>query len=103
VQPSFNRIKKIAKHEFLDQMSKIYRYILKNMGHRGSYPWSMICNLRRVVPQNCSKHGFKKASARKYEYREENYDRKIAPVTLQNLMENAIKHNIIDTESHPDY
>ncbi|RYF95113.1 MAG: hypothetical protein EOO00_04755 [Chitinophagaceae bacterium] len=30
---------------------------------------------------------------------EEYYHRKIAPVTLQNMIENAIKHNIIDEES----
>ncbi|MCB0622060.1 MAG: hypothetical protein KDC41_25880, partial [Saprospiraceae bacterium] len=29
---------------------------------------------------------------------EEHYHRKIVPVTLQNLLENAIKHNIIDEE-----
>ena len=30
---------------------------------------------------------------------EESYDQKIVPVTLQNLIENAIKHNVIDTET----
>jgi ligand-binding sensor domain-containing protein len=87
---------RIAK-QFLDQMSKIYRYILKN---RDTEFVPLIEDIKLAeVYTRLQQTRFQNGLRVNMEISEENYDRKIAPVTLQNLMENAIKHNIIDTES----
>ncbi|RZS75806.1 two component regulator with propeller domain [Pseudobacter ginsenosidimutans] len=82
---------------FLDKMSKVYRYILKNRENE-------------VVPLNeelkfvqlyihLLKTRFEDGIRVNIEIDEEYLHRKIAPVTLQNLVENAIKHNIADSDS----
>ncbi|HLO52907.1 MAG TPA: histidine kinase [Saprospiraceae bacterium] len=82
---------------FLEQMSGIYRYILKNGD-------SETVNLKDEIQfaalyislqQTRFKHGLQV----NININEEFLHYKIAPVTLQNLIENAIKHNIIDIES----
>lgn len=82
---------------FLEQMSKIYRYILKNRD-------SGLVTLREelVFVQTyiqLQKTRFREGLQISMMVDEEEYSRKIAPVTLQNLTENAIKHNIIDPDS----
>jgi ligand-binding sensor domain-containing protein len=83
--------------EFLDGLSKIYRYILKSRD-------------REIVPLveeikfvetfiHLQKTRFEKGLAVNINVPEEYCVYKIAPVTLQNLIENAIKHNIIDEDS----
>jgi len=82
---------------FLKQMSKIYRYILKNRD-------SEVVTLKEEadfvqVYIDLQKTRFKNGLQVNVNIDEENYHRKIPPVTLQNLVENAIKHNIIDKDS----
>jgi ligand-binding sensor domain-containing protein len=88
---------KDVANKFLDNLSKIYRYILKS---RESETVSLLNELK--FTENYIKLqktrfvvGFQVVINIKDEY---NYS-KIVPVTLQNLIENAIKHNIIDEES----
>ena len=87
---------KIAK-QFLDQMSKIYRYILKNRDNE-LVPLIEDIKLAEVYTK-LQQTRFQGGLRVNINIDEGNYDKKIAPVTLQNLMENAIKHNIIDAEA----
>jgi ligand-binding sensor domain-containing protein len=87
---------KIAR-QFLDQMSKIYRYILKS---RQSELVPLIEEIKFVevyikLQQTRFRNGLQVAIC----VSEEFHHRKIVPVTLQNLVENAIKHNIIDDDT----
>jgi LytS/YehU family sensor histidine kinase len=82
---------------FLDQMGKIYRYILQS---RDNETVSLTEELKFVSNYiNLQKTRFCEGLIVNINIDEEYYDRKIAPVTLQNLVENAIKHNIIDSDS----
>lgn len=82
---------------FLEQMSKIYRYILKN---RDSELVSLKEELAFVqVYINLQKTRFKEGLQVKMNVNEDELHKKIAPVTLQNLVENAMKHNIIDLDT----
>jgi len=87
---------KLAK-QFLDQMSKIYRYILKNRDSE-FVPLIEDINLAEVYTK-LQQTRFQNGLQVNIKVDEENYHRKIVPVTLQNLIENAIKHNIIDIDS----
>lgn len=82
---------------FLEQMSGIYRYILKN----GDQETVLIKDEIEFVQLyiNLQQTRFKKGLIVNINVPEEYHHYKIAPVTLQNLIENAIKHNIIDTGS----
>ena len=83
---------------FLEQMSRIYRYILKN---RDSELVSLKEELAFVqVYIKLQKTRFNEGLLVNIQTNEEeDYYKKIAPVTLQNLVENAIKHNVIDVET----
>jgi ligand-binding sensor domain-containing protein len=87
---------KIAK-EFLENLSKTYRYILKSSD-------TEIVPLSDEIKfaQNflmLQKTRFEEGLLVDFNIQESDLDKKIVPVTLQNLIENAIKHNIIDPES----
>ncbi len=87
---------KIAR-QFLDQMSKIYRYILKN---RDSELVALAEDLKLAeVYTQLQQTRFQKGLQVNIHVNEEDQHRKIVPVTLQNLIENAIKHNIIDLDT----
>ena len=78
-------------------MSKIYRYILKSHD-------SETVSLNEEVKFTQSyvllqQTRFKEGLEVNFNLSEEDLCSKIAPVTLQNLVENAIKHNIIDKET----
>ena len=83
--------------DFLEGLSRTYRYVLKSKDHETV---SLIEEIKFVetfikLQQTRFDHGLIVSI---------NIDRefdqcKIPPVTLQNLIENAIKHNIIDDES----
>jgi ligand-binding sensor domain-containing protein len=86
----------IAK-QFLDQMSKIYRYILQN---RDSEFVSLVEDMKLAETYTkLQQTRFREGLQVNMDVNEEHYHRKIVPVSLQNLMENAIKHNIIDVDS----
>ena len=83
--------------DFLDQMSGIFRYILK---HSETETVSIKDELNFVqLYINLQKTRFKQGLQVRVNVPEEYKHYKIAPVTLQNLIENAIKHNIIDADS----
>lgn len=83
--------------EFLEQMSDIYRYILQN-GDEDVVPLSNELKFAQLYIQ-LQQTRFKKGLLVDVDVPADYLDYKIAPVTLQNLMENAIKHNIIDANS----
>ncbi len=82
---------------FLEQMSGIYRYILKNGDNETV---SLQEETKFVLLYiNLQQTRFKKGLHVNINVPEDHMHYRIAPVTLQNLIENAIKHNIIDTGS----
>lgn len=83
--------------DFLEQMSGIYRYILKN-GDKETVSLKEEAEFVQLYI-NLQQTRFKKGLIVNINIPEEYFHYKIAPVTLQNLIENAIKHNIIDVAS----
>ncbi len=81
---------------FLDKMSKVYRYILKNRDNE-TVPLSEELKFVQLYI-DLQKTRFENGLIVNVNIDEEHYYRKIAPVTLQNLVENAIKHNTADRE-----
>ena len=81
---------------FLEQMSGIYRYILKN----GDSETVTIKDELEFVKLYTSlqQTRFNKGLEIHIDIGANFLHYKIAPVTLQNLIENAIKHNIIDAD-----
>ncbi len=94
---SLIRIDQKMAGEFLEGMSKIYRYILKNRNNE----------LVTLAEEIAFAGNYIKLQLTRFEYGlqvnlnipEEYHYFKIAPVTIQNLIENAIKHNCIDDEN----
>ena len=86
-----------AASEFLGSLSKTYRYILKN---RDTETVTLADEIRFAENYvKLQQTRFEKGFDVHINVPEEYHHRKIVPVTLQNLIENAIKHNIIDEES----
>jgi hypothetical protein len=79
---------------FLEQMSGIYRYILKN-GDSGTVSLKDELAFARLYI-DLQQTRFKKGLQVHINVPDDYLHYKIAPVTLQSLIENAIKHNIID-------
>lgn len=94
---SLIRIDQQMAGDFLDKMSKVYRYILKNRDNE-TVPLSEELKFVDLYIQ-LQKTRFENGLEVNVNIDEEYYHRKIAPVTLQNLVENAIKHNIVDVDS----
>ena len=87
---------KIA-NEFLESLSKTYRYILKS-----SETDTVLLSDEIKFAENyvmLQKTRFEAGFIVNFNISEEALYHKIVPVTLQNLIENAMKHNIIDAES----
>ena len=82
---------------FLEQMSGIYRYILKN-GENETVSLKEETEFVKLYI-NLQQTRFKKGLIININVPDEYLHYKIAPVTLQNMIENAIKHNIIDAGS----
>ena len=83
--------------EFLEQMSGIYRYILKH-GNSETVALKEELNFAQLyirLQQTRFSNGLQVIINIPTEY----LYYKIAPVTIQNLLENAIKHNIIDSDT----
>ena len=94
---SLIRIDQKQAGNFLDKMSKVYRYILKN---RDNETVPLLEEIKFVKLYNeLQKTRFGEGLEINMNIDEEHYHRKIAPVTLQNLVENAIKHNTADIDS----
>ena len=83
--------------EFLEQMSGIYRYILKN-GDTETVSLKEEIEFAKLYI-NLQQTRFKNGLRVNINIPDEYLHYKIAPVTIQNLIENAIKHNIIDSSS----
>lgn len=83
--------------EFLESLSKTYRYILKS---RDSETVTLLSEIRFAETYvRLQQTRFEKGLHVNFNVQDEFYHSKIVPVTLQNMIENAIKHNIIDEES----
>jgi len=83
-------------NKFLEQMSKIYRYILASRDSE-LVPLAEDIKLVQVYTQ-LQQTRFQHGLNVNINVKEENFSRRIVPVTLQNLIENAIKHNVIDVD-----
>jgi ligand-binding sensor domain-containing protein len=79
---------------FLNQMSVIYRYILKNADAETVSLREELDFVNMYV--NLQKTRFSEGLQVFINIPQEYHNCKVAPVTLQNLIENAIKHNVID-------
>ncbi len=84
-------------NEFLESLSKTYRYILKS-SETETVPLSAEIKFAQSFVM-LQKTRFEAGLIVNFNIAEEDLDKKVVPVTLQNLIENAIKHNIIDPES----
>ncbi|MGB4958438.1 MAG: histidine kinase [Saprospiraceae bacterium] len=82
---------------FLEQMSGIYRYILQNSENDTVTLKDEIKFVKLYV--SLQRTRFSSGFEVNIHVPDDFIHHKIAPVTLQNLIENAIKHNIIDAES----
>ena len=82
---------------FLKQMSKIYRYILKSRDSEVVPLQEEIDFVQTYI--NLQKTRFKNGLQVNINIDENDLHKKIPPVTLQNMVENAIKHNIIDVDA----
>ena len=91
-----NSDQKLAR-QFVDQMSKIYRYILKSSDSE-IVPLVNEINFAKSYI-HLQQTRFDKGFVVNFNIEEEMNQRGIVPVTIQNLLENAIKHNIIDPDS----
>ena len=82
---------------FLDGMSKVYRYVLK----RGEQELVRLQDELDFVKTfaELQKTRFKEGLEVNINVDEAMFNKYIAPVTLQNLVENAIKHNTADKDS----
>jgi ligand-binding sensor domain-containing protein len=82
---------------FLDSLSKTYRYILKSSDHETVTLEEEIKFAHSYIRLQQTR--FTKGLEININVAPDTLQRKIVPVTLQNMIENAIKHNIIDEES----
>ena len=93
---SLIRINPKEAGEFLDTMSKVYRYILKNKENETVVLGEELKFVALYI--QLQKTRFGDGLKINIDIPDEYLHRRIAPVTLQNLVENAIKHNIADAD-----
>lgn len=86
----------VTANKFLDNLSKTYRYILKSRDSETVPLKDEIKFAESYVKLQQTR--FEKGFTVNMKIDEEYFHRMIVPVTLQNLIENAIKHNIIDAD-----
>lgn len=82
---------------FLDGMSKVYRYVLKSGDQELIRLQDELEFVKTFI--ELQQIRFKEGLKVNINIEESCYDKLIVPVTLQNLVENAIKHNTADAES----
>jgi two-component system, LytTR family, sensor kinase len=80
--------------QFLQQLSKVFRYVLTNKEKHFVSLHTEVDFIQHYV--SLMKTRFKEAIAIRFDLRNDVLDRAIVPVTLQILLENAIKHNVVD-------
>lgn len=83
--------------DFLDGMSRIYRYILQSKDNETVGLKDELKFIETFIQLQTTR--FPKGLEFIIDVDDEWLEKRIVPVTLQNLLENAIKHNIIDPES----
>ncbi|HYK45306.1 MAG TPA: histidine kinase [Parafilimonas sp.] len=83
--------------QFLDSLSKTYRYILKSRDAETVPLSDELKSAENYV--NIQQTRFERGFCVRITVPDESLHKKIVPVTLQNMIENAIKHNIIDEDS----
>jgi ligand-binding sensor domain-containing protein len=93
---SLIRIDPPMASDFLDKMSRVYRYILRSR-EQETVPLGQELNFVKLYVA-LQKTRFEEGLIVNIDISEDYHDRKIAPVTLQNLVENAIKHNSTDID-----
>jgi two-component system, LytTR family, sensor kinase len=82
--------------DFLQQLSKVYRYVLQNKEKNFvtlQTEMDFIGNYVQLLETR-----FEKALAIKFDISAQSRGRAIVPVTLQILIENALKHNVVDKD-----
>ena len=86
----------VLASQFLQHLSKVYRYVLQNKEKNFvtlQTELDFIANYVFLLETR-----FKPALAIRFEIQDDSRERAIVPVTLQILLENALKHNIVDPE-----
>lgn len=94
---SLIRVDQQMAGDFLDKMSKVYRYILRNRDNEVVTLEEEMKFVQLYI--DLQKTRFENGLQVNMQIQEEHHYKRIAPVTLQNLVENAIKHNTADEES----
>ncbi len=82
---------------FLEKMSKIYRYILKSQDCELVLLKDEINFVQTYIELQQTR--FHRGLYVQIDVHDDFMHRKIVPVTLQNLIDNAIKHNLVDAET----
>jgi two-component system, LytTR family, sensor kinase len=86
--------------EFVQQLSRVYRYVLQNKDKHFvllSTELEFISNYVKLLETR-----FEGALKIRFDIGEEALDKAIVPVSLQILIENAVKHNIVDRDKPLD-
>ena len=83
--------------EFLEELSSIYRYILKSRDAETVALTEEVKFVKNYIRLQQTRFG--QGLVVDINLQAETDNGKIVPVTLQNLIENAIKHNVIDIDS----
>lgn len=82
--------------QFVQQLSKVYRYVLQNKESSSVSLQTELNFIQQYIALLQTR--FSTALGIRIDVSAENYDRCVVPVTLQILIENAIKHNVLDHE-----
>jgi LytS/YehU family sensor histidine kinase len=82
--------------EFVQQLSKVYRYVLQNKHKNFVLVSTELDFISHYV--NLLETRFQGALSIRFQISEEAKESAIVPVTLQILIENAIKHNVVDRD-----
>lgn len=88
----------VLARKFLQQLSKVYRYVLQNKDKEVVSLETELAFIKNYVALLQTR--FEGTFQLECTLEEEALERQITPVTLQILIENAIKHNII-SKTHP--
>ena len=83
--------------DFLEKMSKIYRYILKSRDSELVQLKDEINFVQTYIQLQQTR--FRNGLHVNFNVSDDHLFEKIVPVTLQNLIDNAIKHNLVDDET----